>query len=149
MKYASIIFTYIVLHTRVFCIHEIRSSYKIQYFNWLGICPALKLLEFDNWHFSRAYLCEVLPCRKERKDFVGLTNSVLFSIVNPVPLINDVKLVAAADDVLSNILDLDHNNVWKFPDFVEFVSGNYVLPSSTPMAHRYGGHQARYAILKF
>ena len=72
---------------------------------------------------------------------------MLFSIVNPVPLINNVKLVAVADDVLANILDLDHSNVWKFPGFVEFVSGNYVLPSSTPMAHRYGGHQVRRAIL--
>ena len=147
MKYASVIFAYIVLHARVFCIHEIRSSYKIQYFDWLGLCPALKLLQFDHWHFSRPYLCEMLPCRKERKGFIGRTNSVLFSIVNPVPLINNVKLVAVADDVLANILDLDDSNVWKFPGFAEFVSGNYVLPSSTPMAHRYGGHQVRRAIL--
>lgn len=145
MKYANIIFTYIVFDTSVSFIYtqEGRSSYKIQYFDWLGVCPALILLELDDWHFSRPYLCEVLPCRKERKDFVGRTNLVLFSIVNPVPLINDVRLAAVADDVLANILDLDHNNVWKSPGFAEFVGGNYVLPSSNPVAHRYGGHQAR------
>ena len=145
MKYANIIFTYIVFDTSVSSYtQESRSSYKIQYFDWLGVCPALILLELDDWHFSRAYLCEVLPCRKERKDFVGRTNLVLFSIVNPEPLINDVRLAAVADDVLANILDLDHNNVWKSPGFAEFVSGNYVLPSSNPIAHRYGGHQARH-----
>ena len=144
MKYANIIFTYIVFDTSVSsCTQESRSSYKIPYFDWLGLCPALILRELDDWYFSRPYLCEVLPCRKERKDFVGHTNLVLFSIVNPVPLINDVRLAAVADDVLANILDLDHNNVWKSPGFAEFVSGNYVLPSSNPIAHRYGGHQAR------
>jgi uncharacterized protein YdiU (UPF0061 family) len=43
--------------------------------------------------------------------------------------------------VLRDILDMDPDLMTTDPEFADFVSGNKVLEGSTPMAHRYGGHQ--------
>lgn len=139
MKYSSVVFIALLIPT--LCIQDRASCKKRYYLDWLKLCPAFNLLELSNWQFSRATLCDELPCIEQRDGFIGVKNGVTYSVVDPVPLNKDVKLIAVADDVLANILDLDPNKASEFSSFVEFSSGNYVLPSSTPMAHRYGGHQ--------
>ena len=139
MKYSSVVFIALLIPT--LCIQDRASCKKRYYLDWLKLCPAFNLLELSNWQFSRATLCDELPCIGQRDGFIGVKNGVTYSVVDPVPLNKDVKLIAVADDVLANILDLDPNKASEFSSFVEFSSGNYVLPSSTPMAHRYGGHQ--------
>ena len=52
----------------------------------------------------------------------------------------DVRLVAISADVLINILDMDPS-IAETKEFVDWVSGNLVLDSSIPLAHRYGGYQ--------
>ena len=34
------------------------------------------------------------------------------------------------------------------PEFADFASGNKVLEGSVPMAHRYGGHQFGYWVIR-
>ena len=145
MKYSSVIFVYFTLHGPVLCMHQQSSSYcwKKPYFHLLERCPVSNLLELKDWEFSRPALCDALPCLEQRNGYIGVNSGLSFSILDPVPLNNGVKLVAIADDVLANILDLEPNKVLESTGFVEFASGNYVLPSSSPMAHRYGGHQVR------
>lgn len=49
-------------------------------------------------------------------------------------------------EVLENILDLDVS-VKESSDFLEFISGGKVIFGSVPLAHRYGGHQVRMALI--
>ncbi len=53
-------------------------------------------------------------------------------------------LYCYSDEVLRELLGMDPVEMVKDPAFVDFVSGNRVLPGSVPMAHRYGGHQFGY-----
>jgi uncharacterized protein YdiU (UPF0061 family) len=64
-------------------------------------------------------------------------------LVSPTPFKSRPKLVAYSAEVLEEILDLD-SVVTSSPEFIDWVSGNTVLPGSRPLAHRYGGHQVRY-----
>ncbi|XP_028401144.1 uncharacterized protein LOC114524206 [Dendronephthya gigantea] len=138
MKYSNIFIIYITSFT--WFLQETGSLYQIQFVP-LKLCPAYNLLELNKWQFSPSLLCKALPCRKQRSGFIGVTNDVSFSIVDPIKLSKKIKLVAISDDVLANILDLDPGKIVELPYFAEFAGGNYILPSSTPIAHRYGGHQ--------
>ena len=42
---------------------------------------------------------------------------------------------------MGDILDMDPSSMSQDPKFVDFVAGNHVLEGSTPISHRYGGHQ--------
>lgn len=96
----------------------------------------------NEWHFSKSKLIE-LPLDKIKTNYLRRNNlGCLFSSVNPTPL-NSPVLVAYSKDVLINILNMDLNII-KSKEFSEFVAGNMVLNSSTPLAHRYGGHQFGY-----
>ena len=151
MKYSSIFFTCLLLHVPVLCSLQGNLdslTLKKRYYNICPkLCPTIKLLELKSWEFTRQTLCDVLPCAQQRKDFFGITNGVLFSDVVPVLLTKDLKLAAVSGDVLANILDLNPNNInsSEYPSFVDFASGKYVLPTSIPIAHRYGGHQVSHA----
>ena len=145
MKYAGVVFIFIALHGQVLCMLLNQSSLyclKKPCVDLFKFCAVLNLWEFKNWQFSRPALCSDLLCVEQRNGFIGVNSGLSFSVLDPVPL-NNVKLVAIADDVLANILDIEPNSALKSLRFVEFTSGNYVLPSSSPMAHRYGGHQVR------
>jgi uncharacterized protein YdiU (UPF0061 family) len=61
--------------------------------------------------------------------------------VAPTPFKSRPKLVACSADVLRDLLDLDPESVTASADFLDWVAGNSVLPGTTPLAHRYGGHQ--------
>lgn len=64
----------------------------------------------------------------------------IYSRVQPSPLVKNVKLVSYSNDVLVNILNM-HPSITDTEDFVQWIAGSNVLSSSTPLAHRYGGHQ--------
>ena len=142
MKCAGVVFIFIALHEQVLCMQKQTSLYcwKKRCFDLFKFCAVSNLLDFKNWQFSRPALCSDLLCVEQRNGFIGVNSGLSFSILDPVPL-NNVKLVAIADDVIANMLDIEPKSVLKSLRFAEFTSGNYVLPSSSPMAHRYGGHQ--------
>jgi len=96
-----------------------------------------------DWSFSDPKLAS-LPLDPETRNFVRRqVLGAVFSTVQPTPWKSQPKLVAYSHDVLENILDFDPV-VTESQDFVNFVSGNLVLPESIPMAHRYGGYQFGY-----
>uniref|UniRef100_A0A1B6D888 Selenoprotein O n=1 Tax=Clastoptera arizonana TaxID=38151 RepID=A0A1B6D888_9HEMI len=98
--------------------------------------------DFKQWHFSPSKLLQ-LPVEENSVNYVRrMIPNVIFSNVKPTP-VNSPKLVAYSKDVLTNILNLDIS-VINDPSFIDFISGNYILNSSTPIAHRYGGYQFGY-----
>ncbi|CAB3372861.1 Hypothetical predicted protein [Cloeon dipterum] len=60
--------------------------------------------------------------------------------VTPTPLEKNLQLVGTSEDALVKILDMDPS-IAETAEFVQFVAGDKILPSCTPLAHRYGGHQ--------
>lgn len=97
------------------------------------------IADFKNFKFSPFKLLD-LKIETNRENYVRrFIKGVIFSHVNPTPLSNP-KLVSFSEDALKNILDLDPSIV-KNQEFIEFVTGNILIASSTPLAHRYGGHQ--------
>lgn len=152
MKFSGLVFAYTSFHLSLLCSTLEQFSYKhnLDFLDWLKLCPPVyDLLEFDNWRFSTTTLCESLPCGKERKGFIGNTHGMSFLFVEPEPFKNEPKLVAISYDVVANILDLNPSRVLESASFVQFSSGRYVLPSSSPVAHRYGGHQVCTALILF
>ena len=64
----------------------------------------------------------------------------IFSAVKPTPLKGTVVLAAFSNDALTEVLNM--SPAIRFTDeFTAFVSGGQVLQGSTPLSHRYGGHQ--------
>ncbi|XP_046603302.1 protein adenylyltransferase SelO-like [Neodiprion virginianus] len=96
--------------------------------------------DISAWRFSVNTLCS-LPLDEIKNDCTPRhVRMGIFSEVNPTPLAQDeVKLIAASRDVLVNVLDMDPA-ISVTNGFVQFVSGCPVT-NSTPLAHRYGGHQ--------
>ncbi|XP_077977550.1 protein nucleotidyltransferase YdiU-like [Glandiceps talaboti] len=94
----------------------------------------------DDWTFADSLLLATFPVDKEEKIYVREVKDVLFSRVLPSPLQTPVKLAAVVQPVLEDILDL-HMDVTKTDYFLAFVSGNTIVTDSTPLSHRYGGHQ--------
>ena len=63
----------------------------------------------------------------------------VFSRVRPEPVASP-KLVAASTDALSSLLGLTPSEVDR-EDFVQYFSGNKLIPGSDPAAHCYCGYQ--------
>lgn len=102
-------------------------------------CQSSLIADFKSFKFSPFKLLD-LKIETNRDNYVRrFIKGVIFSHVNPTPLSNP-KLVSFSEDALKNILDLDPSIV-KNQEFIEFVTGNILIASSTPLAHRYGGHQ--------
>ncbi|KAG8233427.1 hypothetical protein J437_LFUL013421 [Ladona fulva] len=97
------------------------------------------LMNMNQWKFSVSKLLQ-LPLDPILENYVRLVKNAIFSIVLPTPLETEIKLIAASQDVIKNILDLDPS-VTESKEFIEFVAGNKILESCAPLAHRYGGHQ--------
>lgn len=103
------------------------------------VCPRLKR-RLNEWQFSCSRLKQ-LPIDEIKENYVrGNVKNAVFSEVLPVPLKTKLRLVAVSRDVLTDILDMDPE-ISKTEEFVQFIAGNKVLDSSTPLAHRYGGYQ--------
>ncbi|KAG8233424.1 hypothetical protein J437_LFUL013418 [Ladona fulva] len=97
------------------------------------------LMNMNQWKFSVSKLLQ-LPLDPILENYVRLVKNAIFSIVLPTPLETEIKLIAASQDVIKHILDLDPS-VTESKEFIEFVAGNKILESCAPLAHRYGGHQ--------
>ena len=65
--------------------------------------------------------------------------NAIFSAVDPTPLSGETRLAVFSEEVL-DMLDLNVE-VTLAEDFKGMVSGNWIVPSFQPLAHRYGGHQ--------
>ena len=89
------------------------------------------------------YCTNSLLTQRER-NYVRKVPNAIFSFVLPTPLAPPPTLVAIADGPLSDLLDLDPCDCASSTQFVDFVGGNWVHPTATPLSHRYGGHQFGY-----
>lgn len=97
------------------------------------------ITDFCDFKFSPCKLLN-LPIEENCENYVRrYIKGVIFSHVSPSPL-SSPKLVSFSVDALTDILDLSPV-VAENQEFVDFIAGNEVLPNSTPLAHRYGGHQ--------
>jgi len=92
----------------------------------------LDALPFDNLQLR------ALPLDKESRNFVREVKGACFSLVSPAPVSNP-RLVCVSRDVLRWI-ELDEREMER-PEFVEYFSGNKILPGARPAAHCYCGHQ--------
>ena len=113
------------------------------------------LLGCGSFCFSKTYhykfkdwqLCspELLPASfyidREESNRVRVVNGALFSRSLPTPFITSTHLAGLSEDVISNILDLELEDVQADRLFTEFVSGKLIPDSEFPLSHRYGGHQ--------
>lgn len=106
--------------------------------------PDRALLKFSQWSFANDSVLHKLPVDPERKNYVHKVPNAIFSFVLPTPLAPPPTLVAIADGPLSDLLDLDPCDCASSAQFVDFVGGNWVHPTATPLSHRYGGHQFGY-----
>ncbi|XP_047121431.1 protein adenylyltransferase SelO-like [Schistocerca piceifrons] len=102
-------------------------------------CPRLKR-SLSEWQFSCSKLKQ-LPIDEIKENYVrGNVENAVFSEVSPVPLKTKLRLVSISRDALTDILDMDPE-ISDTEEFIQFIAGNKVLDSSTPLAHRYGGYQ--------
>ncbi|KAE8741130.1 hypothetical protein FOCC_FOCC013388 [Frankliniella occidentalis] len=94
------------------------------------------------WQFAPSSVLENnLPIDSDTETYIcSNVKGVIYSRVKPSPLVKNVRLVAYSKDVLVNILNM-HPSITETDEFVKWVAGSNVLSSSTPLAHRYGGHQ--------
>jgi uncharacterized protein YdiU (UPF0061 family) len=96
--------------------------------------------DLSDWQFSECKLI-TLPLDLTKENYVRRNvKDAIFSVVLPTPLKTRLKLVCYSKDAVVSILDMDPS-ITETCEFLEFVSGNKILPSSIPLAHRYGGHQ--------
>ena len=92
----------------------------------------LETLPFDNLSLR------ALPLDPVLRNKVRTVADACFSRVTPVPL-QSPKLVATSAGALQ-LLGLGASEIAR-PEFVEYVSGDAVLPGAEPAAHCYCGHQ--------
>ena len=95
----------------------------------------------QHWRLApRQLLLERFPIDTERRNYVRKVRRAIFSAVAPTPLKGLVEMAAFSEDALTEILDMSPS-IGLTEDFISVVSGSRVLRGSTPLAHRYGGHQ--------
>lgn len=98
-------------------------------------CAGMSKLEelvFDNRALKN------LPVETDTQNYVRTVVGACFSRVRPTPLTNP-QLVAHSQSAL-DLLGLSPDQV-KRKEFVEYLSGNTILPGSEPASHCYCGHQ--------
>ncbi|KAK8731251.1 hypothetical protein OTU49_007508 [Cherax quadricarinatus] len=92
-----------------------------------------------DWKFSSIeFLAFPLDAVSENYVRRNVPNAI-FSVVDPTPLRGQTVLAGISPAALE-LIDL-HPDVASSSLFHDFVSGAWQHPSSTPMAHRYGGYQ--------
>ncbi|KAJ7382048.1 hypothetical protein OS493_037462 [Desmophyllum pertusum] len=103
--------------------------------NHSRLMATLETLNFDN------VALRSLPIDKETQNVVRQVEAACFTLVEPTAVENPT-LVAYSADALS-LLDLPQSEVSR-PEFVQYTSGNKLLPGSQTAAHCYCGHQQGY-----
>ncbi|XP_037800204.1 protein adenylyltransferase SelO-like [Penaeus monodon] len=93
----------------------------------------------EDWKLSSEEFLK-FPLDPEEENYVrrNVLKSV-FSIVHPTPLEGQTALAGVSARAL-DVIDL-HFSVASSTQFRDFASGGWIHPRSTPLAHRYGGHQ--------
>ena len=95
----------------------------------------------QHWRLApRQLMLERFPIDTERTNYVREVRGAIFSAADPTPLKGVIELAAFSEAALTEILDMSPS-IGLTEDFVAVVSGSRVLRGSTPLAHRYGGHQ--------
>jgi len=95
--------------------------------------------QFRDWQlYSPALLSSLFPVDHEENNY---DVKRLFSRSVPTPFVTGAQLAGLSEDVISNILDLELEDVQNDTLFVEFVSGELGHRAEPPLSHRYGGHQ--------
>ena len=92
----------------------------------------LESLHFDNTALRN------LPVDDNASNVVRETPGVVFARVSPTPVENP-RLVSFSASALE-LLDLTEEETTR-KEFVEYFSGNRLLPGAEPVAHCYCGHQ--------
>ncbi len=96
-----------------------------------------KMASLENLNFDNLVL-RSLPIDPIKDNYVRVVNGACFSLVQPTPVENP-EIVAVSLPALK-LLDLDVSQVER-PEFVQYFSGNKLLPGSETAAHCYCGHQ--------
>lgn len=118
-------------------------SFKIELLSTLSNQhPKMKSL--SEWSFSQpSLLLNEFPIDPIKDNYVRRVPGAVFSKVQPTPLKTEVQLIAASNDAMQTILDMNPAEK-SSPTFAHFIAGNKLLPGSEPLAHRYGGYQFGY-----
>lgn len=101
------------------------------------------LHDLDHFKLSCKKLLEAFPLDRVDGIFVRSVKNCIFSESDPTPLKGPLRLVAVSKEVIEGMLDLDVA-VSKSEDFLQYFSGGRLFPGSSPLTHRYGGHQFGY-----
>lgn len=112
-----------------------KAVLKQRIFFFCRSMATLETLNFDNQASS------TLPLDQTAENHVRIVKGACYSRVHPTPVDNP-KLVAFSKSAL-RLLDLADSEVDR-KEFVEYFSGNRLLPGSCPVAHCYCGHQFGY-----
>ena len=94
---------------------------------------SLETLVFDNRSLYE------LPIDPIEKNYVRQVKNAIFSRVKPQPVTNP-ELVSYSSSALQ-LLNLDISTQITRSEFIEYFSGNKILPGAEPAAHCYCGHQ--------
>ena len=98
--------------------------------------------KFTHWQLhSPRLLFSSFPIDDDESNRVRVVKGVLFSRSMPTPFSTGAQLAGLSEDVITNILDLDLEDVQADRLFLEFVSGKLIHSSAPYLSHRYGGHQ--------
>uniref|UniRef100_A0A0B7A2E6 Selenoprotein O n=1 Tax=Arion vulgaris TaxID=1028688 RepID=A0A0B7A2E6_9EUPU len=110
--------------------HAVRFVHKMA-----GLQPTLETLNFNNLALTS------LPVDPNEEKIQRQVPGACFSRVKPTPVLNP-SLVCMSLPALQ-LLDLSDEEVRR-PEFVEYFSGNKIMPGSETAAHCYCGHQFGY-----
>lgn len=121
-------------HVTNFCILKLARILSIRKHQALQM-STLETLRFDNLVLRR------LPIDPVERNYVRTVNAACFSKVMPTPVVNPI-LVAHSSSAMA-LIDLPEEELVR-KEFVEYFSGNKLLPGSEPAAHCYCGHQFGY-----
>lgn len=98
--------------------------------------------KFRDWQLcSPGLLSSSFYIDQEESNRIRIVKGALFSRSMPTPFVASAQLAALSEDVISNILDLEVEDIQADRFFTEFVSGKHMYGTEFPLSHRYGGHQ--------
>lgn len=109
---------------------------------FLQVCCSFRYVEFNNWQlYSPGLLYTSFPIDLEETNHIRIVKGALFSRSLPTAFFTTAQLAGLSEDVISDILDLELDDVRRNRLFTEFVCGKIIRSIESPLSHRYGGHQ--------
>jgi len=99
-------------------------------------------VQFNSWQLdSPGLLYTSFPIDHEETNHIHVVKGALFSRSLPTPFFTTAQLAGLSEDVISDILDLELDDVRRNRLFTEFVCGKIIRSLESPLSHRYGGYQ--------